>query len=145
MRYIEFSFEKTLEGREWRVQEFFETHHWLTIFLLLLIFSQMNPNVVTELLQTTEEPAVEVFWLSEAPLSPTAGRIFGQKHFCHSGMPMEREQRDICVNRLLFFFTVTRIHDIYSKYSCYTVSAIEEKNTEKKIPLGVFSSCICVL
>lgn len=43
-----------------------------------------------------------------------------------------REQRDICANRLLFFFTVTWIHDIYSKHSCYIVSAIEEKKYRGK-------------
>lgn len=46
---------------------------------------------------------------------------------------MEGEQRDICAKRRLFSFTVTWICDIYSKYSCYTGSAIEEKKAE--IPL----------
>lgn len=56
--------------------------HWdpplETIFLLLLIFLQINSNVVGKWLQTTEEPAVEVCRLFVAPVSPTAGRILGK-------------------------------------------------------------------
>lgn len=49
--------------------------HWdPPTILLLLIFLQINPDVVAELLQTAEEPAVEVCCLSAAPLYPTAGK-----------------------------------------------------------------------